>query len=265
MSVRFEIPEWLIATDSAPPAASGIDPHRVEDLVNRFIAAKQEALFTAPDAYYRTTGADAVDGATAILDRLNELKSATLDAAGDDGTRLALGPRLAAHLDDASDGIDRHVAAQREVFNRRTLAERQRLIQRAAGLEPDNHDKLAGLAEAHAGAARELARMNGEPEAAAMDAARSAIWRIAERSATGATPPQDRAAGSGSPNSREGDRPYKFADDLKNYCIGRCSDLILMQPFSKRPATFDQCMAHCEGLAYFHQIQPFIPFPGSGK
>src|SRR6185437_2558238 len=62
---------------------------------------------------------------------------------------------------------------------RQTLAERQRLIQRAATLEHDNDDKLAGLAEAHASAAQELARMNGEPEAAAMDAARSAIWRTA--------------------------------------------------------------------------------------
>jgi hypothetical protein len=165
--------------DDAPPDTSAVDPHRVEDLVNRFIAGKQDALFTAPDAYYRSTGADAVDGAPGILDRLNGLKQATLDAANDDGTRAMLDPRLDAHLDDARDGIDRHVAAQRDALTRQIISERQRLIQRAATLEHNNDGKLAGLAEAHATAAQELAGMNGEPQAPAMDAARSAIWRTA--------------------------------------------------------------------------------------
>jgi hypothetical protein len=77
-------PDWLMPADDAPPDTSSVDPHRVEDLVNRFIASKQDALFLAPDAYYRTAGADAVDGAPTILDRLNGLKQATLDAASDD-------------------------------------------------------------------------------------------------------------------------------------------------------------------------------------
>ncbi|HEY4171326.1 MAG TPA: hypothetical protein VGM96_31330 [Reyranella sp.] len=179
MSVPFEIPDWLMPKDDAPPDTSSVDPHRVEDLVNRFIAAKRDALFLAPDAYYRSTGADAVDGAHAILDRLNGLKQATLAAANDDGTRAVLAPRLDAHLDDARDGIDRHVAEQRDVLTRQIIGERQRLILRAAQLKPNNDDKLAGLAEAHASATKELARMNGEPEAAAMDAARSAIRRTA--------------------------------------------------------------------------------------
>jgi hypothetical protein len=180
VSVPFEIPDWLVDTSPPqPPDTADVDPHRVEDLVNRFIAGKQDALFTAPDAYYRTTGADAVDGAPGILDRLNDLKQATLDAAGDDGTRFVLGPRLDAHLDDAGDGIDHHVATQRDALTRQIISERQTLIQRAAQLEHNNDDKLAGLAEAHASTAQELARMNGEPEAAAMDAARLAIWRTA--------------------------------------------------------------------------------------
>jgi hypothetical protein len=125
MSVPFEIPDWLMPTDDpSPPDTSIVDPHRVEDLVNRFIAGKQDALFTAPDAYYRTTGADAVDGAPGILDRLNGLQQATLDAANDDGTRAALDPRLDAHLDDARDGIDRHVAGQRDELTRQIIGER---------------------------------------------------------------------------------------------------------------------------------------------
>ena len=198
MSVPFEIPDWLIPTDDPPPDTSAVDPHRVEDLVNRFIAGKQDALFTGPDAHYRTTSGDAVRRLPYITNRLTDLKNEQLagplpyypqSSAGlvpenliqplTDGDRAALGERLDAHIADAMDGINRHITAQRDVFNRQTIAERQRLIQRAATLEHNNDDKLAGLAEAHASAAQELARMNGEPKAAAMDAARSAIWRTA--------------------------------------------------------------------------------------
>ena len=183
MSAPFEIPEWLI-DQSDPSSPPPVDDHRVEGLVNGFIAGKQDALFAAPDAYYRTQGRDALDGAPAIAQRLQDLRSATLDRARDDGERAALEPRLDAHLDDAMDGIGRHVEAQREVFQRNTLGTRQALIQRAAALEHDNDDKIAGLAEAHAGAAQELARLDGvdpdSSEAAAIGAAaRSQILRTA--------------------------------------------------------------------------------------
>ena len=48
MSTAFQYPEWLPVAEPPPPPP--IDDHRVEALVNRFIASKQEALFTAPDA-----------------------------------------------------------------------------------------------------------------------------------------------------------------------------------------------------------------------
>jgi hypothetical protein len=130
MSTRFEIPAWL-SPRPAPPLPP-LDDHRVESLVNRFIAGKQEALFTAPDAFYRTRGGEAVDGRPAIADRLQALRHATLEQAGDDGERAALGPRLDLHVADALDGIDRHVAAQRTVHQRQILTERQELIRRAA-------------------------------------------------------------------------------------------------------------------------------------
>jgi hypothetical protein len=183
MAVPFEIPEWLVA-QSAPPPLPPVDDHRVEGLVNGFIAGKQDALFEAPDAYYRTEGADAVDGAPAIAQRLQDLRAATLEQARDDGERAALAPRLDAHLDDAMDGIGRHLAAQQTVRQRQIIATRQALIQRAAALEHDNDDKIAGLAEAHASAARELARLGGvtpgsDDEADVPNAARSQILRTA--------------------------------------------------------------------------------------
>jgi hypothetical protein len=182
MSTAFEIPEWLLP--APPPPAPPADDHRIEEMVNHFIAGKQEALFTAPDAFYRLEGVDAIDGQPAINDRLQALRAATLDLARDDSERAALGPRLDLHIDDAADGIDRHVAAQRRVYQRQVVAQRQALIQRAAELEHDNDAKILGLAEANATAAREGARMDGiapdsPQEAAAILGARSDILRRA--------------------------------------------------------------------------------------
>jgi hypothetical protein len=75
--------------------------------------------------------------------------------------------------------LHRYVATQRDALTRQITGERQRPIQNATQLGHNNDDKLAGLAEAHANAAQELAWMNGEPEAPAMEASRSAIWRTA--------------------------------------------------------------------------------------
>src|SRR3954468_18153094 len=113
MSTAFQLPEWLPVAE--PPPSPPVDDHRVEALVNRFIAGKQEALFTAPDAFYRLSGGDAVEGAPATVERLKDLKTSVLEQARDDGERAALGPRLDLHIDDANDGIDRHVAKQRRV------------------------------------------------------------------------------------------------------------------------------------------------------
>jgi len=198
MSVPFEIPEWLMPPAPPPPDTSTVDPHRIEGLVNRFIAAKQDALFTGPDAYYRSEGRDAIMLLPFIKDRLTGLKDEQFAEALPDypqtragvtpesliqplteGERAVLGERLDAHIAEALDGINRHAAKQRDVLNRQTLAERQRLIQNAATLEHSNDDKLDGLAEANAGAAFELARMTGQPEGPAMDAARSSIWQTA--------------------------------------------------------------------------------------
>jgi hypothetical protein len=183
MAVPFEIPDWLLPEPSSSPPPP-VDDHRVEGLDNGFIAGKQDALFDAPDAYYRSQGRDAIDGAPSIVQRLQDLRLATLDRARDDGERAALGPHLDAHIDDAMDGVGRHLDAQQQVLQRQIIATRQGLIQRAATLEHDNDDKIAGLAEAHASAAQELARLDGvapgsDDEANVLNAARSQILRTA--------------------------------------------------------------------------------------
>jgi hypothetical protein len=112
------------------------------------------------------------------------VRTATLDLARDDGERAALVPRVDAHIDEAMDGIGRHVAAQRKVWQRQVISERQTLIRRAAELEYDNDDKIGGLADAHASAAQERARLDGiapdsPEEAGILHAARSQILRAA--------------------------------------------------------------------------------------
>lgn len=181
MRTELQIPEWLPAPE-APP--SSVDDYRIEAMVNGFIAGKQEALFTAPDAFYRLQAADAVEGRPAIAQRLLDLQTATLGQARDDAERAALARRLDLHLGDAMDGIDRHVAGQRRVHQRQVLSQRQALILRAAELEHDNDNKIAGLAEANASAAIEGARMDGiaptsSEELSTAQKARSQVLRTA--------------------------------------------------------------------------------------
>src|SRR5882762_3966413 len=175
MAEFFFPPEWA---NAPPPKVPEVDPHRIEGLANRFIAASQGALHTAPDALYGKAGADAVDAAPAAAAQLSGLRDATLELARDEHERRALANRLEPYHGLALDDIDRHVAEQRDVLTRQTIAERQALILRTARLKHDE-GALGGLAEAHATAARSLAQLDGTAEEPAMQAARSAIWRSA--------------------------------------------------------------------------------------
>jgi hypothetical protein len=233
MSTAFQIPEWLLS--APPPPAPPADDHRIEGMVNHFIAGKQEALFTAPDAFYRLEGDDAIQAQPVINDRLQALRAETLGLARDDSERAALGPRLDLQMDDANDGIDRHVAEQRRVYQRQVVSQRQALIQRAAELEHDNDGKILGLAEANATAACEGARMDGiapnsPEEADAILGARSDILRraIDQRIANGkgaqALALFDQVADQLSPADRQAlDTPVQAArsDRLANQWIDR--------------------------------------------
>jgi hypothetical protein len=76
VSPQFVFPDWAAQSDPPPAPPTNVDPHRIGDLVNGFIAAKQDALFDAPDAFYRLSGADAGAPATAER-RLSRLRDAT--------------------------------------------------------------------------------------------------------------------------------------------------------------------------------------------
>src|SRR5690242_666664 len=123
---QFAFPDWAAQPEPPPlpPPPPPVDPHRVGDLVNGFIAAKHDALFDAPDAFYRQTGGDAVAAAPAVGQRLRDLRDATLEQAAHDGERQALQVQLDAQLTDALVGIDRHVSRERDAQSREILARR---------------------------------------------------------------------------------------------------------------------------------------------
>src|SRR5215831_257931 len=120
-------PEWV---NLPPPELPDVDPDRIEGLQNGFLAATQDALQTAPDAFYRKTGEDAVEGLPALQERLSQLRDAALGQTKDEGERAALAPRLEANLTSLHYGIDRHVAEQKLVRNRQIISDRQALTQR---------------------------------------------------------------------------------------------------------------------------------------
>jgi hypothetical protein len=139
---------------------------RVEQLLNGFIAGKNQALHSADDAFYRRRGGDAIAAAPGIEQRLRALREAALEQATDD-QRFVLAQRLDAQMRDAGEGIGRHIAAQSVEWQRDTANARQALIRTAFELEPDDDEKLLDLAEAYASGARELARIDGLPDATA--------------------------------------------------------------------------------------------------
>jgi hypothetical protein len=88
---NFIWPEWMPQPQDAPPPSSPPpDPMvareekiandtRVEQALNQFLAAKQGALFEAPDAFYRAQGEDAIHAAPVVTKNLDQLRSDLLD------------------------------------------------------------------------------------------------------------------------------------------------------------------------------------------
>ena len=113
---EFVWPDWLPTAPELPPPP--VDADRIEGLTNRFIAASQDALHSAPDAFFSKAGADAVEGAPAVVEQLSGLRDATLELARDEPERQALADRLERYHRVALDDIDRHVAEQRQAMAR---------------------------------------------------------------------------------------------------------------------------------------------------
>ena len=174
---RFVLPEGAApAPDPAPdPAlAPATDPDtvreqaiadgtRAEEALNRFLAARQEALFDAPDAFYRSEGAAAIHAAPLAFGRLHAVSAALLDGLANDAQRRRLRTALDAQMQLARDGIAHHVAAQSHAWQRQVAEERIALLTREAALHRDDPELVDALGQAAASAARVLARVEGTP------------------------------------------------------------------------------------------------------
>ena len=191
---QFEIP--LGAMPDPVPAAPPPDPAmareqaiadntRAEEALNGFIAAKQHALFEAPDAFYRTEGSDAIHAAPAILDTLSKLRDDHLAGLANDAQRDRLAPALDAHMDLARDDISRHVAEQSQVWQRQVAQDRIALLTKEAAYHHNVDGLVDAIGHAAATAARAHARVGdgldqqGEDTAAAT--ARSGVLGAAIR------------------------------------------------------------------------------------
>jgi soluble lytic murein transglycosylase-like protein len=184
----FEIPQGAMPdpVPTAPPPDPAMareqaiaDTTRAEEALNGFIAAKQHALFEAPDAFYRTQGSDAIHAAPAILDTLSKLRDDHLDGLANDAQRARLAPALDAHLDLARDDIARHVAEQSLAWQRRVAQDRIALLTKEAAYHHNDDDRIDAIGEAADSAARAHARvgdgLDQQAEDVAAELARSGV------------------------------------------------------------------------------------------
>ncbi len=167
------------------------DNTRAESELNRFIATKQDALFVAPDAFYRTQGADAIRTAPFVLDSLSRLNEDALDGLANDAQRRKLGPALDAHLQLTRDDIARHVSEQSKVWQRQTALDRIALLTKEAAYRHNDDGLIDAIGTAAGSAARAHARVGDQPpdveaENAAAAKARSGILSAAIQARLGA-------------------------------------------------------------------------------
>lgn len=189
---QFMFPDW--PTPNPEPAPSPdpamireqniADATRAEEGLNQFLAARRDALFEAPDAFYRTQGSDAIHAAPAILSTLAQLKDQSLDALANDNQRSRLGAALDAHLQLDREDITRHVAEQSLAWQRRTAQDRIDELTKTAALHHNDNGLVDAIASAAANAARAHARVGDTPpDTAAEDAvaakAQSSVFNAA--------------------------------------------------------------------------------------
>ncbi len=132
---------------------------KVEEDLNQFISAKQYTLYTAPDAFFRTKGEQAIHGAQTATDKLIDLKKEALSRATNDLQRLALGKRIDAHINAAGQDIANHVSRQSDVWQETTAKARLAVINTESVAKSNDIDALKGQAQAAYDTGLELARI----------------------------------------------------------------------------------------------------------
>jgi hypothetical protein len=156
---------------------------RVESELNHFIAAKQDALFAAPDAFYRTQGYDAIDAAPVATKNLEQLRDNLLDGLANDYQRKRLGDVLDAQMQLTREQMARHVSEQSLAWQRQTAQDRIALLTKEAAYHHNDTDLVDGLGRAAANAARAHARVGDTALAPETEDANAATARSSVLSA----------------------------------------------------------------------------------
>ena len=180
--VLFSEPGRVELPPQPTPEDAAADDARVNDLKNQFIDTKQQVLFTAPQAFLRQQGSDAISGAEATQQTLANLRQQTLDQTVNNDQRTRLGEMLDWHLADAQQQIHRHVAEQADAWQQSVAARTIDLATRQAALESGDADKVGFVALAAYDAGKADALKAGLPAEAAHESGRSA-WSGAYKAA----------------------------------------------------------------------------------
>lgn len=178
----IQLPDRMFAAPEIEPAPPPVDPMvareqqiadttRAEQGLNRFLAAKQNLLFEAPDAFYRQQGEDAIHAAPVATQKLDELRRDLLDRLGNDAQRDRLRNALDAQMELARDGMSRHVAEQSHAWQRQVAQDRIALLTKEAALHHNDDGLIDAIGHAAATAARVHARVGDELEQQAKEAA----------------------------------------------------------------------------------------------
>ena len=191
------------------------DDARVNDLKNQFIDAKQQLLYTAPQAFLRQQGSDAITGAEGAGQFLDTLRQQTLDQTANNDQRTRLGEMLDWHVADAKQQIHRHVAEQSDAWQQNVAVHTVELATRQAALESGDAEKVGFVALAAYDAEKARALKGGLPAEAAHESGRSAwsgAYKAAIETQAGIDPQQavklfDQAKATLDPQTREALQP----------------------------------------------------------
>src|SRR5471032_2856819 len=155
---------------------------RAAELQNQFLDRQREILHTGPDAYLSKTGRDAVLGAPDVLAQLEAARQDTIGQTANEAQRKMLTSALGEHRITEHYRVGTHAGEQSLEWQQQTATERLNQLRQQAALDYSDPGSIEAYARASESAARERARTmkfgKASDEAkAAIDAARSSIWR----------------------------------------------------------------------------------------
>jgi hypothetical protein len=135
------------------------DETRVEQEVNAFMAAGQQALYFGDKAFMHLKGQQAIDAAPALLARFDELRRQALGRMANDNQRRLLSQRLDAQYKELQSHINGRLGTEVQREKVATADQRAQLNIRESRQGWADPGRVDGLAQAQAGVATEQAQL----------------------------------------------------------------------------------------------------------